>query len=620
MSDIIEVLPADVVDQIAAGEVIERPASVVKELVDNAIDAGARLVSIDCTAGGRGGIRVSDDGCGMSRGDAVRALERFATSKLRAADELWTLATMGFRGEALPAIAAVARVVITTRRAADLAGTRVEVHAGRVTAVDEVGAPQGTTVDVTELFHVVPARLKFLKAEATEASHVTDWVNKVALAHPALHVRLRHDGRVALELPPDRDGLARVRAVAGPRVAAQLVHAHGEEAGARVAVYLAPPELAQTTARGVQLFVGRRPVRDRGLLHAIAMGYGELVPRGRYPVAFAMLDVAAGAVDVNVHPQKLEVRFADAGATCAAVRHVVQTAVARAPWHDEQGAARPIVMTASVARYATPLAHRMGRSAWVAREARAQPSLSLADTVPDVSPRAWVRRIKDTIRDAERAEAPPPAARQTIDDVQPALATGSGPIAAHGYFAQLRYLGQLDLTYLACEGDGELVLVDQHVAHERATVARLRAGGERDVLFRAPQRMLFPATVDVGERLVEIAAGAKDVLARVGYEIDVFGKTALAVKATPGSLRDRDPAQLLRALLAEWADGRPPDVDRALVELACHSALRAGERLTAGEAEALLRSLDDAAPAGAHNGRPMLLRLPIAEIGRRFGR
>ena len=319
MEPLIAVLAPHVIDQIAAGEVIERPASVVKELVDNAIDAGASSVAIEVAAGGRALVRVSDDGCGMSAKSAVLALERHATSKLREVDDLWGLASMGFRGEALPAIASVSRMTLTTRRAGDDAATRIVVEAGRLVSVTDTGAPVGTTVEVADLLYNVPARLKFLKGEATEASHITELVAKLAMAYPRLHVRLRHNGRTAIDAAPDRDGFSRAQALLGPRIAARMVPVAGEESGVRVTAYLGAPELAQATARGVQLFVGRRPVRDRGLLHALAMGYGELIARGRYPVAIVLLDVPAGAVDVNVHPQKLEVRFSDPAAVAAAV-------------------------------------------------------------------------------------------------------------------------------------------------------------------------------------------------------------------------------------------------------------------------------------------------------------
>ena len=676
MQPLIAVLPPHVVDQIAAGEVIERPASVVKELADNAIDAGARTISIETTAGGRGLVRVVDDGCGMAPADAVLAFERHATSKLRAVSDLWGLATMGFRGEALPSIASVARVTLTTRRSEDLAATRIVFEGGQKVSVSEIGGPAGTTVEVTDLLFNMPARLKFLKGESTEASHITELVARLAMAYPQVHFRLRHNGRTVLEVPPDRDGFARARALLGPRVAARMIPVSGGEAGIRVSAYLGAPDLAQTTARGVQLFVGRRPVRDRGLLHAVAMGYGELVPRGRYPVAAVLLDVPAGAVDVNVHPQKTEVRFADMATVTAAVRHVVQSGVAAAPWRAESGAA-PVHMIASVAppalpfdgHEATPLAQRYARDLG-ARAGQATLTFGGPQSGPGASsPRAWVHQVRQAASapaptEEERREldrlsatlrvAARPGEAGTFDRVDTALGQGAaatraaepsaprwgtdpGPTfdealaaaaraseaAAIGYFGQLRYLGQLDLTYLVCEGDGELVLVDQHAAHERVELARLvTRHTARDV---ATQKMLFPTTFEATPSQLTLADRAASVLAQVGFEAEAFGKSTIAIKAVPAGLHGGDPALLLRRLLDEWAAEEAPSEEervlRALAQIACHSVVRAGDRLTAGEVEALLRALDGVdLQAPTPHGRAMLLRLPISEIGRRFGR
>ena len=642
MEPVIAVLPPDVIDQIAAGEVIERPASVVKELVDNAIDAGARTITVETAAGGRGLVRVSDDGCGMSASSAVLALERHATSKLRAVDDLWALTSMGFRGEALPSIASVSRMTLTTRRAGDLAATRVVIEYGKLIAVTEAGAAVGTTVEVADLLGNLPARLKFLKGEATEASNITDFVARIALSHPQLHLRLRHNGRTALDVPPDRDGFARAQALLGARVTSRMVAVEGEEEGVRITAYLGAPELAQATARSVQLFVGKRPVRDRGLLHAIAMGYGELVPRGRYPLAVALIDVPAGAVDINVHPQKHEVRFADGAGVCAAVRHVVQRGVSSAPWRAEIGG--PLQMTAltSIAapalpldgHAATPLSHRYAAQL---REQSQQGSLALdRDASSASSSRAWVQAVREHTRvgrEQERREAQQSAKAEAVEVarafagvvVRGEVAGGVAPepVPATGFFGALRYLGQLDLTYLVCDGEGELVLVDQHSAHERLELERLRARAtERDVTI---QKLLFPMTIEATAAELELVERVREVLARVGYEVEAFGPTTLAVKAVPAGIRHGDPTQLLRELLAEWAEeGAPSDaerLERVLAEIACHSVVRAGDRLSPSEAEALLRGLDglDNAAQGPH-GRPVLLRLPLAEIARRFGR
>ena len=636
----IAVLAADVIDQIAAGEVIERPASVVKELVDNAIDAGARTITVETVAGGRALVRVCDDGFGMSPPSALLALERHATSKIRRVDDLWGLTSMGFRGEALPSISSVSRMTLTTRREGDLAATRIVIEASRLVEVSEVGAPVGTTIEVADLLFNLPARLKFLKGEATEASHITDLVGKVAMAHPRLHVRLRHNGRTALEVPPDRDGFARAQALLGPRIASRLVAVSGEEAGVRVTAYLGAPELAQATARGVQLFVGLRPIRDRGLLHAIAMGFGELIPRGRYPIAIVHVDVPAGAVDVNVHPQKLEVRFAEATEVAAAVRHVVQAGVAAAPWRAELGGAGPIQMSAltSVApprlAFEGPGATAMSaRYAAQLRERSTQATLSFDGSATAGSPRTWAAQVQSQVRASRAAETHEGRESERLElfaysapraaDEPAEIAEGSGPVPSPGFFSSLRFLGQLDLTYLVCDGGGELVLIDQHSAHERVELERLRARTtDRDVTI---QKLLFPTTIEATPAQIELVGRASGLLAHVGFEVEPFGKTTLAIKAVPAGIRHGDPAQLLEKLLAEWAeDGAPSEeeqLDAMLAEIACHSVVRAGDRLSPSEAEALLRALDGVAHAdrGPH-GRPILLRLPLAEIARRFGR
>ena len=616
---VIAVLPPDVIDQIAAGEVIERPASVVKELVDNAIDAGARTISIETVAGGRELVRVADDGSGMSPANAVLAFERHATSKLGAVDDLWDLRTMGFRGEALPSIASVSRLVLTTRRASDLAATRVTWQAGRLVETTEVGGPAGTTVEVADLLFNLPARLKFLKGEGTEASHVTELVGRLALAHPQIHFRLKHNGRAVLDVPPDRDGFARVQAVLGAKVTSRMVEASGEEHAIRVTAYLAPPELAQTTARGVQLFVGPRAIRDRGLLHALAMGYGELIPRGRYPIAVIVVDAPPGSVDLNVHPQKLEVRFAEPQAVYAAVRHVVAAGVASAAWRADTGGPIQLTAIASVQapmlatdHPATPLAQRY------AAQLRASTQAQLGF---DGSPRGWVARVKESVR---AAREPVQWARGSVAENSRAAEPAAPPEPTpSSFFGSLTYLGQLDLTYLVCEADGELVLVDQHAAHERVELARLEArhvGGDAGV-----QKLLFPVTFEATTEQLDLVARSTELLSRVGFEAEAFGKSTIALKAVPAGIRHGDPGDLLKKLLGEWADdGAPSDeerIARVLAEIACHSVVRAGDRLSASEAAALLRSLDDVPPETRNpHGRPVLMRLPLADIARRFGR
>src|SRR6185436_19734544 len=338
----LRVLPPELADQIAAGEVVERPASVVKELVENALDAGARRIEVEIEAGGRRLVRVVDDGGGMEPDDARLALRRHATSKIASADDLWGLRTFGFRGEALPSIAAVSRLTLATRPPDATAGFKLTVEAGVESDAREVGIPVGTQVEVRDLFFNTPARAKFGKSEATETANVSEAMLRLALANPAAHLRLRVSGRVAMDLPPHRDLGERVRAALARRGAGALHEADGEEGGCRVRAYLAGPEESTNTTRNTFLFVGGRFVRDRNLLHALTLGYGPLLEKGRYPMAALFLDVPGADVDVNVHPQKLEVRFARAQEVYAAVRHVVGAAIARAPWLRAAGDAGPM--------------------------------------------------------------------------------------------------------------------------------------------------------------------------------------------------------------------------------------------------------------------------------------
>ncbi|ACY15719.1 DNA mismatch repair endonuclease MutL [Haliangium ochraceum] len=741
----IRVLPDTVVDQIAAGEVVERPASVVKELVENALDAHATHVNVEVEAGGKQLIRVLDNGIGMTESDVRLALTRHATSKLRALDDLYGLGTMGFRGEALPSIAAVSRMSITTRTRGQVAGTKLDIEGGRITQISEVGAPVGTHIEIRDLLFNVPARLKFLKGNATEASHVTDSVAKLAMVHPQVHVRLRHGGRVALEAPQHSSGLERARAILGSRLGRELHEVSGAENGVRVTAYLAAPDLAQSTSRSTYLFVGKRAVKDRGLLHAVSMGYGELVPKGRFPVAVLCLEVPGGEVDVNVHPQKLEVRFSDGPAVFAAVRHVLRRGVAEAPWLSEQQSGSPVRMRAKAhvsppresagGGRASRLAERQaagaarmllpfGRDAaqpgasWQppARDERgggnppgaaAPPSAQAPSRSPDspadepgaavrdggaatstraredagdsgergggrglsrtafpLAPREWPEtppghgssRASEPAPWPYAGDAPPSPsspdesasddslARQPLDAGRAAAGEGgavpyASPAPAAGaeaapaahvprdpsrFFTELSYIGQLDRTYLVCESNGEMVLVDQHAAHERVAFQRLR---DRWAQHAVPvQRLLLPKTFDLSPEQAAVAEDARATLHDMGFELEHFGGTTYALKALPAGLRESDVETVLHELLDDLAErggsrALEERLDLALATIACHSVVRAGDALSAQEVRALFKSLDEVDfKAHCPHGRPVLLRISVDEIARRFGR
>jgi DNA mismatch repair protein MutL len=581
----VRVLPPALADQIAAGEVVERPASVVKELVENAIDAGARRIDVEIEAGGRRSIRVVDDGCGMDPEDARLALRRHATSKIAAADDLWTLATFGFRGEALPSIAAVARLTLSTRPPEAPAGFRLTVEAGVETEARETGMPAGTQVEVRDLFFNTPARSKFLKAEATETANVSEAMLRLGLAHPGIHLRLRVSGRVALDLPVHRDLAERVRAALARRGASALHEAAGEENGTRVRAFLAGPDEVSTTPRSTFLFVGGRFVRDRSLLHALALGYGPLLEKGRYPLAALFLDLPGQEVDVNVHPQKLEVRFARAQEVYAAVRHVVGGAIGRAPWLPPADETRPV-------------------------RAFTQPPVQAAAPRRD-----WTSRSTEI---DERSPVLPLRVREVDERHEPAL-----PEEPRGFFGGLEYIGQAHRTYLICQAADALVLVDQHAAHERVVYGRLKAAHARRQIAR--QRLLFPIPIEVGEAAA--AAAGHETLEALGFELEPSGPGAILLRAVPEPLKDADPKPLLREILGELSEGTPmigsdlERVDRLLATMACHSVVRAGDVVGRPAALALLAQLDEVdLRSHCPHGRPVMLRMPLGELERRFGR
>jgi DNA mismatch repair protein MutL len=625
----IRLLPPELAEQIAAGEVVERPGSVVKELVENALDAGARKIEVTLEGGGRRLIRVVDDGCGMTPDEARLCLQRHATSKLTHADDLWRLSTFGFRGEALPSIAAVSRFALSTKVAGSgaQAGFRLELEGGRETLAREHGMPDGTQIEVRDLFFNVPARLKFLKTEATEAGNVAESLLRLALANPAVHIRLRSNDRSVLDLPPVDSPAERVRAALGRRGAGALHEALGEENGVKVHAFVAGPEEASTTPRNTFLFVGRRAVRDRALVAALAMAYGELLDKGRYPLAALFLELPGGDVDVNVHPQKLEVRFAHAQEAYAAVRHVVGAAIARAPWLAR--AQRPFSLPPSGAEPPLP----------PLSDDYAPPDTTAGWSI-DAAARAAVGRAEGRDRHDDdgldfararsgggfsggggRAFEP---ARLPLPGVWPPPEPDAG---ASSYFERLTYIGPLHRTYFVCEAPGELVLIDHHAAHERLAFQRLRkAYGDRAV---PRQRLLFPLEIEVDEVALATALEpeAAAELARLGFELEASaGTPKVILRAVPELLKDAPAKPLLLDALGGLAEALPDERaaearDHLFATLACHSVRRAGDLLSREEAVALLAALDDVdLRSHCPHGRPVLVRLTLTELERRFGR
>jgi DNA mismatch repair protein MutL len=594
----VQLLPPGLVNQIAAGEVVERPASIVKELVENALDAGARAVQVEVEEGGLALVRVADDGCGMSTEDAALALERHATSKLRDAEGLATIATMGFRGEALPAIASVARFRLDTCDGADgAAGTRIVVEGGTLVERGAIGRARGTTIEVRDLFFNTPARRKFMKSPAAEAGHASEAVVRLALARRDVGFTLRSGGRVALASPPGATLRERAAAALGREAAAHLVAVDGGRGEVRVTGVVTAPEHSEATSRSFYLFVNGRYVRDRGAAHAVLRAYAGVLPPGRHPAAALFVELPLERVDVNVHPQKLEVRFADARAVYDALHAAVSAALRSAPWlaHARPAAAAQGVAGDGEAGLRAPIAAEEVAAVLVAAGS-AGGSLPL---------------------DARWAPA----------GIPPVAPVGEGDAASPpgGYFGALRYVGQHARTYLVCEAPGgALVVVDQHASHERLLFHRLSAAwrGQRMPV----QPLLVPQVVTLAPAPARVLEAATAELAKLGLDVEPFGGDAFAVKALPAALAGVDLAELLRDLALQLEEAeRGAAVEAAthdlLATMACHAAVRANQELAPEEARALLDGLDAIDFKGrCPHGRPVVFELSLADLERRVGR
>lgn len=593
----IRLLPETTANRIAAGEVVERPAAAVKELVENALDAGARRIAVALEDGGSGRIVVEDDGAGMSAEELALAVQRHATSKLAEEGVLFRIATLGFRGEALPSIGAVARLTLTSRIGQGMAHA-ITVEGGQVSPVAPAAGPPGTRVEVRDLFFATPARRAFLKSPRTEAEAAVEAVRRLALAWPEVAFRVEVDGRPVLALSPQETG-ARIAALLGPDFAAAALPVDALRDGMALSGLAAAPTHTRATGEFQHLVVNRRPVRDPQLRTALRVAYRELIPRGRHPVAALFLDIPAEAVDVNVHPMKTELRFRDAdavrGLLISALRRALAVGVASVPGVMPEAEPPPVPALAGFAE--------------------APPSPGFPNPRPAIQ--GW-RPQPGLPRPAPRLPlgfAPPPA----LPDAAPAEAppADEGPLG--------RPLAQLLSTYILAEApDGAVVLVDQHAAHERLThealLGQLAAGAVRTQPLLLPEVVELPGP-DVA-RLLEAAA----TLARLGLEIEGFGPGAVLVRATPALLGTPEVRPLLADIAEELAESGEAlaladRLDSAVARLACHGSIRAGRRLASAEMAALLRQME-ATPRAAtcSHGRPTFIRLGRAELEKLFGR
>jgi len=640
----IRILPDILSNKIAAGEVVERPASVVKELAENALDAGATRLLIDIEQGGRTLIRVADDGCGMSRDDALLSIERHATSKIANDQDLFNIRTLGFRGEALPSIAAVSKLSLVSRDAGSDSGTELTIEGGRLVNVAETGAPAGTLVTVRQLFFNTPARRKFLKSIATEMAHIADILASLALAWPQVHFRLTHNDRVVKSWPAVGDPFERAADVLGgvPRGDLHAVEARRE--GIELSGWISSPRTFRKSAGGVFTLVNRRFVRDRLVQHALFQGYAQRLVKGQFPLAVLSIGVPFDQVDVNVHPAKSEVRFARPNDVHETVRRAVaQTLydVDRPAW--KPGGFQEIKPEAGQVRDEKKSfgdyrpeggAFSPDFRAEAASEDRGGTPLPQKDAVFGLQPSASSLGLGgEASSPDDRGGTPLPQVHEkailqpSAFSLQPpssSLSSQTSLWETRG-FAGMRVIGQLHATYIICEAEDGLILIDQHAAHERVLYEQLTR--RANSLRGHSQALLVPETVDLGFREAQAIESLTPHLRELGMEVEPFGGGTVVVKSIPGFLNGRE----IRPLLTEMAEaGAGPEgaaanpqeaLDFCRQRAACHGAIRAGQTLTPDQMQTLLRQLDECGNLShCPHGRPTWLRYDIGMIERAFRR
>jgi len=589
----ITVLPEEVASKIAAGEVVERPSSIVKELLENALDAGATDITIELRAGGKELIRIADNGAGIEPGDVPLAFERHATSKILTVEDLYDVKSFGFRGEALPSIAVVCRVEMSTRRRGDVEGTRIVVESGRILENEAVGCPDGTSIAVSRIFDSLPVRRKFLRQDATEQGHCLDIIVRVLLPHGAVRAKVFAGSKTLLEIPRTENLYERIVLLLGSDLRNHLIAVAENSPGMRLAGFVSRPDFTRSSTRNMFFYINGRYVRDVLLSQAVMSAYRNLLEPRKYPACALFIELAPETIDVNVHPAKLEVRFRRP----QDVRELIQRSLSGA-----LSGVRPISQaTASVAdagrSYAT------GRTGVYEALRRYSLSAGIAARQPMTT--------------AARPPADMPDFIPGQDGLFPSMAGGGEQVS----FASLDYLGQIEGTYLVFSAPGVMILLDQHAAHERILYERLKesTGGNLQV-----QSLLIPEVLEMNPRDFQLLIASRDMLQEAGMEVEAFGENTAVVKSVPALVAQAD----VRALIGEILDGitdsglpRDEKRNRILIGMACRGAIKANQALTADEVRHLCRDLDSIPFASnCPHGRPVFIELPAVVIERMFKR
>jgi DNA mismatch repair protein MutL len=638
----IRVLSDQVANQIAAGEVVDRPASVVKELLENALDAGATRIKVEIEAGGRRLIRTTDDGCGMSRDDALLAFERHATSKIRSSDDLLSIATLGFRGEALPSIASISRLELVTRPSDEAMGTRLEIAGGKILAVEDSGGPQGTTIAVRDLFYNTPARRKFLRAETTELSHVTALVTHYALAHPEIHFELHSATHALLTAPPVQEAAERIYQIFGRDTLDQLLPMAAERrfdhsgipepppwrrdadyqppdpGFLRATGFVSRPALQKLNRNSIYIFVNQRLIRDRLILHAIVEAYRNIIPPTSFPVVLLFLEMPPHEVDVNVHPAKTEVRFRQQSVVHDFVRESIRMTLMKA----RPAASFVDALTASP-RASSSLVPEIGPedapiSAMPDSDAHsaAGETVGFALAPPEPSP-----------EEVHLPFASPSASAPATNGhacAEPAFPENGEAAASLQSLASLKPLGQLRESFILATNDEGLWIIDQHVAHERVLFEKILRERQTERVER--QRLLMPMLIDLLPQQMVLFASLAEELDSNGCEAEPFGPHTIAIKAAPSGLAGAELERMILEVLeqpgaAAQSDNLETARTRIAASIACHAAIKVNMPLDPARMEWLLGALARTDhPTSCPHGRPIALRYSWKDIQRAFQR
>jgi DNA mismatch repair protein MutL len=610
----IRILPEILSNKIAAGEVVERPASVVKELVENSLDAGSTRIIVEVEKGGISLIRVSDNGSGMNRDDALLSIERYATSKIYSDSDLFAIDTLGFRGEALPSIASVSRFTLITREEMVESGTEIVMEGGKLLKVLETGAPRGTHVTVKHLFFNTPARQKFLKTIPTELGHISDVISNIALGWPKIHFKLVHNGSVIQNWSAATDPASRIIDILGKDFRTGLFpiqadfHKDNENDGVSISGWMSLPRITRASSQGIFIFVNGRPVRNRMVQHALMEAYGGRLMKGQFPLAVLFIRVPCDQVDVNVHPTKQEIRFSRQ----QNIYDAIVTAVSAGLVHEEKPSWTP-----SKVQSAAALSEEMVRpenKTWGERSERvpfdnALVAAKYTDTAPSFksAPVSMPAQLPD----------PPAPVRPPMPKDQPQLWETSQSV-------NLNPIGQFCRAYIICESGENLILLDQHAAHERILYEKL---ADKSTERRIPvQRLLIPETLDLGYRQSLILEKLIPDLCQYGIEIELFGKQSYVIKSVPTILSGKE----MKPLVIEMVDyimetGLTANIEKSLDAclklMACHGAIRANQSLTIAEMATVIKGLEACRiPAHCPHGRPTWIQWPKQEIERLFKR